>query len=401
MAEMILFRYLGETGRGSIERGEVLAAGAAQARQQLLSRGLAIVELTPVGRGDGNASSRSRLTTSMTTDFIRMFADLVASAVPVPDALLHIVEAENRRPIRMLAQRVERAVRTGASLSEALAEDPARPPRLLVATIAAGEQSGQLGVALDSLAGRMERARELREMMVGQLIYPLILVGVIFLTLLFLSFFILPQFEAIFEAASAVPPAETRFVLAGGAFFRVFGVWVPVMVVALAWLAQVIWRANPVLGGRVRRGVPILGSALAALDVAGFSRTMGTLLSTGVPLVRAAEVARDAVSDIAVRIKLGEVIELVRRGLSLSQALTRAGVMPDDLVRQVRLGEATGELDRFFTRAAVRYERDAESRIKRMVELLGPSLIVLLGACVGGVIAAVLSGVLSLNDAIY
>ncbi|WP_323760989.1 type II secretion system F family protein [Maricaulis sp.] len=395
------FRFLGETAQGAMESGELLATDIDQARQKLEARGLAVVELTPATRRQHLISGRASLNTRMLSDFTRSLADLVQSAVPVPDALQFIIDAESQRPIRLFAERIERAVRAGSSLSAAMAQDPAQPDRLLVSAVAAGERSGQLGVALGHVADRLERARDIRDMLVGQLVYPVILVGVIFLTLLFLSFFILPQFEAIFQAAGANPPVETRLVLSAGSFIRQFGLWLPAAAAFLAWCLMQVWRRNPLLAGRLQRSIPILGPAMTALDAAGYSRTMGVLLGTGVPLVRAAEVAAETISNVGDRTHLRAAIDAVRGGRALSQALTQVGGMPDALIRQIRLGEASGDLGRVFIRAASRYEREAEGRLKRLTELLGPTLIVALGSCVGIVIAAVLSGVLSLNDAIY
>ena len=395
------FRFLGETAQGKMESGELRATDSDQARQRLESRGLAVVELTPVRQRQSLFSRRTNLNQRMLTEFTRGLADLIQSAVPVPDALQFIIEAESQRPIQLFAERVERAVRGGTSLSQAMEQDPARPDRLLVSAVAAGERSGQLGVALGHVADRLERARDIRDMLIGQMVYPAILVSVIFLTLLFLSFFILPQFEAIFSAAGANPPVETRLVLSAGTFIRQFGIWLPAAAACLVWGALQIWRRNPLLAGRLQRSVPVLGPALTALDAAGYSRTMGVLLGTGVPLVRAAEVAAESVTNVGSRTHLRTAIGAVRGGRPLSQALTQAGGMPEALIRQIRLGEASGDLGRVFIRAASRYEREAEGRLKRLTDLLGPALILVLGGCVGIVIAAVLSGVLSLNDAIY
>jgi general secretion pathway protein F len=398
MSERRLWRYLGETSSGDVERGEIAAASRDQAASQLAARGVIAVEIRPADR---KQTALGPLSSGEVANFTEELAELLTAGLPLQPALASLQEGEKRRRLKAFIERLEVAVRSGRSLSDALRTDPASPPRILVALTAAGEESGELAAGLKSLAARLKRAQTLSRELIGQLVYPLALIALIFLTLVFLAFFVLPQFEGVFADAAVQPPAETRFVLAVAAFLRAYAVWIPAGLVAVVWLGQQGGARFPRALSLAKRGIPVLGSALWRLDAASFARTLGVLLEAGLPLSRAESVARDAVSDAAMRDGLTAAATRLRGGVPLSTALDEYATLPGDLVRQIRLGEETGELGQFLIRAADRYERSAQMRLTRAVELLGPVLIVILGACVAGVIAAVMSGVLSLNDAVF
>ncbi|OLF71724.1 hypothetical protein AWH62_11320 [Maricaulis sp. W15] len=400
MSDLRLWRYLAETASGGVERGEILASSSAQAHQLLAARGVVAVEIIALGTAS-RSQQAGGLTDNHIADFTEDLAELLGAALPIHDALASLADGEGRRVLRGFILRLEASVRGGRSLSEAMRSDPARPPRILVAMTAAGEESGQLAATLSDLAARLRAEQVLKRDLAGQLAYPAVLVCLIYLTLVFLAFIVLPQFETIFADAVVEPPPETRFVIAVGAFLRIYAVWIPVGLVGLAWLARTVLARFPIGASRLRRAVPIVGQALWKLDAAAFARTLGVLLKAGLPVNRAESVARDAVGDPGMRNGMSRAADRIRAGITLSRALDEQNILPDDLVRQVRLGEETGELDTFLLRTADRYERMARSRLSRALELLGPILVAILGICVAGVIAAVMSGVLSLNDAVF
>jgi type II secretory pathway component PulF len=400
VSEPRLWRYLAENASGGVERGEILASNSTKASQLLAAQGIVAVEVREVGSSGGSETS-GRLPSAHIADFTEDLAELLGAALSIHDALASLAEGETRRRLREFILRLEARVRGGHSLSASMKADPATPPRILVAMTAAGEESGQLAATLSDLAVRFRAEQALKRDLAGQLAYPAVLVCLIYLTLVFLAFIVLPQFEIVFADSAIEPPPETQFVIGVGAFLRTYAIWIPVAVVGLAWLARTAIARFPIAATRIRRTLPIVGPALWKLDAAAFARTLGVLVKAGLPVNRAEHVARDAVADPGMRDGMSRAADRVRGGTALSRALDEQNILPGDLIRQIRLGEETGELDVFLLRTADRYERMARSRLSRALELLGPVLIVILGACVAGVIAAVMSGVLSLNDAVF
>jgi len=400
--EMINWRYVAERNNGQIVKGQLSATSENEALRKIRAMGVSPVELAPAGQEDSVFSGgRARLNHKETLEFVRSMADLIGAGIPVRDALASLVAREKRPVLKRFLERVEGQVRGGEALSAALEADPARLPRAVIALTKAGEASGLLGRNYSDLSAQMEEEDALRQELTGQLAYPIALIVLISLTLVFLSYFVLPQFETIFSDSGAIPPAETRFVLSAGEFLRNYAVWIPVggLLIFMA-MRTLAYRYQVGLDAFVAN-IPVMGRVLSKMDSARYCRTLGLLLSTGAPLAQAEAVARSSVNSQRIRNRHGQAAEAVRSGEKLSIALTNAGALPDDALRFIELGEKTGQLDVMLTRSAQLYEREIRNTLKNTVELIGPLMIAILGICVGGVIAAVMSGVLSLNDVVF
>jgi type II secretory pathway component PulF len=222
------WRYVGETADGRTVRGQVDGRNEAEALSRVRALGATPIELAPASRGNSIFSDgRTDLSGAEALIFVRGLADLVEAGIPVRDALICLSDREKRQVLKNFIDRLEVRVGNGDPLSKALQEDVAEPPRLLIALVSAGEASGLLGENLVELARQMDEERELRQELIGQMVYPIALVMLISLTLVFLSYFVLPQFETIFDNAAATPPPVTQFVFGVGAFLRSYAIWIP------------------------------------------------------------------------------------------------------------------------------------------------------------------------------
>ncbi|WP_417469650.1 type II secretion system F family protein [Maricaulis sp.] len=396
------WRYTIEQPDGRLMRGEVVGCSEAEALLKLRALGGMPLELKRAPAATGLFSGRrTHLEASEVLDFTRGIAELVDAGIPLRDALASLAQHERRPALRAALVRVEDQVRHGEAFSKALEVDVGQFPRLLIALARAGEASGLLGKNLVELAAQMEDERSLRQDLIGQMIYPMALVVLISLTLVFLSYFVLPQFETIFLDAGVAPPPETAFVLAVGAFLRAYAVWIPPLIIALAIGMRLLARQFRSGLDRLIQLVPVLGPTLRTLEAARYCRTLGLLLASGQPLSRAEVVARSTIASPGLQARYAVAGDAVRAGESLSVALGRQRVLPAQALRFVELGERTGRLDVMLNRAAKLHDREVRNMLKSSVELIGPVMIGILGLCVGGVIAAVMSGVLSLNEVVY
>jgi len=396
------WRYVGETVDGRTIRGQVDGRDEEEALSRVRALGATPIELAPAARGNSIFSDgRTELSSAESLIFVRGLADLVEAGIPVRDALICLSDREKRPVLKGFIDRLETRVGNGDPLSKALQEDVAQPPRLLIALVSAGEASGLLGENLVELARQMDGEHELRQELIGQMVYPIALVVLISLTLVFLSYFVLPQFETIFSDARATPPPETQFVFAVGEFLRTYAIWIPaLMILALIALQTMARQFAAALSAFVLR-IPMVGTTLMKLDAARYCRTLGLLLASGASLTKAEGVARMSVGSAFLQRRHERVANDVRSGLSLSAALEQHKALPSDALRFVELGERTGRLDTMLARAAALYDGEVRNILKQTVDLIGPLMIAILGLCVGGVIAAVMSGVLSLNDVVY
>ena len=400
-----LWRYVAEDDRGAVVKGAVSAPDADGALSQIKAQGLAPIDLDEDRKSSLSLFSLSKRGNSLAekdlADFCARMADLLTAGVPASKALSLIAEQPGRRALKDFAARLQGQIRKGQPLSEALAQDPARPPRIMIALTASGEALGDLGGQFSRLAAGFEARAALRKELIGQLIYPAALFVLIMLTLVFLSFFVLPQFETVFITSDASPPPETLFVLAAGAFIRTY--WLSVFlgfVVARGAAKMAMRRYRRRVEAAVLQ-VPVIGSLAGKIETARYCRSLGELLCGGMPLARAMPIARAAISNGKIS-DLASVIENdVRNGTPLSKAVDKAGGLHKESISFFELGEETGNLGVMTSKAADYFEQHITVVLKRFAALSGPIMTAIMGLMTAGVIAAVMAGVLSLNETVY
>lgn len=397
-SERRLWRYVAEKPGGELLKGEVAARDENEAVRQVQALGAAPLEVKPVRRSTG---VRGKLSNAEAAQLVRGIADLVTAGLPLKDTLASLAERETRPRLKAVIERLDARLKGGDSFSAALRADPAGLPRPMMALAEAGEESGLLGRNYTDLAEQMERDESLRQEVTSQMIYPGALFFVMVLTLIFLAHFVLPQFDSVFADARMEPPAITTFVLNAGAFLRDWAAFLPAGLVVILLAARTAARMWPLAIERFIGLIPLLGATRFRMEAVRYCRVLGLLLSAGSPLARAETVARDTIGPEGLRQRHALAAEAVRAGESMSEALARYNALPDDALRLISLGEKSGNLDAMLLRAAEYHDREARTTLKRAVELISPLMIVILALCVGGVIAAVMLGVLSLNEIVF
>ncbi len=401
MSDLMLWRYVAETASGDARRGEIRAASEREAAAALRADGLRPVRLNSARAPAASGPAGSRLDPATHARLMRGLADLVGAAIPVRDALTALARRETKRKPRAFLERMTSKLEAGDSLADALALDPSNPPRLASAMAAAGESSGRLGPALDALADALEANIELRREIIGQLTYPAFVLVLFFATIAGLSYGVLPSFEPLFRDAAGATPPETAFVLAVGAVVRAYA---PILLIAaLAGVLAVgrLFRARPGLAGALLDRLPVVAGVRAQMDASRYARVLALLLENGRTLARAEPTARGLVASPDRRARLERAATAMRDGASPAAALKAEAALPDDMVDFFDLGERTGELAKLLNRAAQLYDLRSRRAVKQAVVLLGPALIAVLGVITAGFIAAVMSGVLSLNEVVY
>jgi general secretion pathway protein F len=333
--------------------------------------------------------------------FTQQLATLVEAGLPLERALVVLGEVAPSRRLRQIVQDVTQSVRAGSTLADALARHHPRPfSRLYVNTVRAGERGGVLELALRRLAEHLDAVRELREAIVSALIYPALLAVVGTGAVIFLLTFVLPRFAVILADLGQALPLPTRLVLAASDALIAYW-WVLAaagLALAVAW--QAVARSE---GGRRQLdagllGLPIAGDVLHKVEIGRAIRTVGTLLSSGVPLLGALDVAREGAGNRVVANALGAVHDGVKRGEGLARPMAQTGAFPTLVVHMVRVGEETGRLDDMLGRVAGTYEREVRVAVRRLVATLEPAIIVVLGLVALGIVLAILLAILSVNE---
>jgi general secretion pathway protein F len=333
--------------------------------------------------------------------FTQQLATLVEAGLPLERALVVLGDVAANRRLRQIVQEVTQSVRAGSTLADALARHHPRPfSRLYVNTVRAGERGGVLELALRRLAEHLEAARELREAIVSALIYPALLLVVGAGAVVFLLTFVLPRFAVILADLGQTLPLPTRVMLGASDAFVTYW-WAiagAVLVLALAWQAVVRSDGGRLWVDQALLALPIAGEVFRKVEVGRAVRTLGTLLSSGVPLLGALDVAREGAGNLVLQNALAAVHGGVKRGEGLARPMAATGTFPPLVVHMVRVGEETGRLDDMLGRVAGAYEREVRVAVRRLVATLEPAIIVVLGAVVLAIVLAILLAILSVNE---
>jgi general secretion pathway protein F len=390
----------GELQKGTLQASSQSAAVAELGRMQMIPVDLrALTNRVPAWLVRP-LHLRRRLSTRDIVTLTQGLASLLKAGL-VLDRALHIMGVTSeRRGIRSLCLDLERRVRAGSNFADALSEHRGLFPSYYIAMARAGELGGSLPDGLERLGSFVERAAAIRERIVSSLIYPAMLAAMILVTMILVLTVVLPRFRTLFQESQAQLPWATRGVLALGDLVGAYG-WLCLAVIVLgAFLLYRAWH-HPVRGPRLalwllkaRWTFGLIGKT----QTSRFLRTIGTLARSGVTLPQAISVALGMLQNRALVAAASEVHTRLKEGQELSLLLDRAEVFPKAAVQLARVGEETGRLDELLVEAADTLDREAQGTIDRLLSVLVPSVTIVMGAIVAGLIASVLVGILSLND---
>lgn len=397
------FAYRAATPEGRTVRGVEEAASAGALERLLTGRGLLPLEVTPpraaeeAGRGRRSSVLVSRR--ADVTDFFVTFAALLQAGLPLDRALEVAARGAARADVADAIAGVRQRVREGGQVAEGFAAHPELFPPVVVGLIRAAERGGHLAESVRRLADHLERERALKARITSAMVYPLLMLCVGGGALAVLLLFVLPRFVALLQDTGGTLPRSTAFLIAVSTFGTRGWPWIALggSIVALAYVG---WRSSE--EGRERTDaiflrIPVVGALRARHATARLARTLGTLLTGGVPLLSAIEIAQGTVGDAAVAADLQRSREAVRRGEAFSDSLARGRAFPYAFLRLVEVGEETGELDAVLERAAGLLEAELERRLERLVALLEPGMIVVFGGVVGFVALALLQAIYGIH----
>lgn len=350
--------------------------------------------------GGAGIFRKSRVTQDDVAVFTQEIATLLRAGLPLDRCLEILIELSANESVRELMTQVREDVHAGAALSAAMEAQTGVFSRFYLNMLRAGEAGGALDVVLQRLTEFMERSRELRETVKSALIYPAILVSVAVLSVVILLVWVVPQFSMMFEESGKALPMPTQIVIAAGDFFRHYW-WAPILggIGLYSWFSRQLREpASRYKWDRRFLSVPLLGDLVAKLEVARFSRTLGTLIGNGVTLLTALSIVKETLSNSVMSEGIGVVAAQLKEGKGLGRPLMETGLFPKLAVHMVMVGEETGKLQEMLIRIADVYDREVHSAVKRMLALMEPVLILGLGLVIGGIIMSILVAILSVND---
>ncbi|MCI0653685.1 MAG: type II secretion system F family protein [Methylococcaceae bacterium] len=334
-------------------------------------------------------------------EFTKQLATLLNSGLPLDRSLALLVDlVAEESSLRPIVIRVLEKVRGGSPLSEALESQQGIFSRFYLNMIRAGEAGGGLEGVLDRLSEYLERSKELRGTVTTALIYPIILVIMAALSLLVLLTFVVPQFQEMFASAGKELPLPTRIVVATSEFLQNFwwGIGLIVLAVYLTMRGQFANPNSRYVWDRRLLSMPLLGDLITKLEVASFSRTLGTLLGNGVSLLAALSIVKETLNNRILAEAVEKAANSLKEGGEMTTPMIESGRFPKMAMQMIQLGEETGSLQEMLNRVAVTYDREIRTTIERLLTLLEPVLIVGLGLLIAGIIISILMAILSVND---
>ena len=331
----------------------------------------------------------------------QQLATLVEAGLPLDRALAIQAELAPTPRLRTIVADVLKSVQGGAPLADALARHHPRPfSRLYINMVRAGEKGGVLEATLRRLAAFLDEAQEFRDALVSALIYPVLLAGVGATAVVFLMTFVIPRFAAIFEDLGATIPLPTLILLEASGFVLRAWRWLALLAAGLVLGTRMIVATPP---GRLRADrlllrLPLVGSLIVQTEAARLTRILGTLLRSGVAMIPALTVVRDMLDNQVLARAVGGLADGVRRGAGLAQPMAEARTFPALAVHMVRVGEETGRLEETLLQVAASLEADTRKLVKRLVALVEPCIILVMGLMVGFIVVAMLMAILTVSD---
>jgi type IV pilus assembly protein PilC len=334
--------------------------------------------------------------------FTRQFATMISAGLPLIQCLEILEEQIDNKAFQKTIGGMRSAVETGTSLSEALAKYPKVFSSLYVSMVSAGEMGGVLDVVLDRLAIYLEKINALRRKVKGAMAYPALVMLIAILVTLFLLTFIIPSFSRLFAESGLALPLPTRIVMGLSNFLLSNWYYIFLGLIVLAYSVRRFYHTE-VGRRRIDRlllKVPQIGSVLLKSSIARFTRTLGTLLESGVSILDALDITANTSGNKVIQEGILEVKKGIERGTTIAEPLKKSGVFPGMVVQMVGVGEKTGDLDKMLNKIADFYEEEVDVAISALASIIEPVMICIMGVLVGGMVVAMYLPIFNLANAI-
>jgi type IV pilus assembly protein PilC len=338
------------------------------------------------------STAMGRVSSKLLTQFTRQLSTLIDAGLPILRCLSILEQQQKPGILRVTLRRVREDVEGGSSLSEAMARNPKVFNRLYVNMVAAGETGGVLDTILSRLSDFLEKAQWLRRRVIGAMIYPIAVIVVAALIVTGIMVVVIPKFQTIFKDMGASLPAPTKMLLATSKWF-VAGGWLVVLFAPLGvfiiFRVMRLSRGGRMLGDKVKLRIPLVGKILSKTAIARFSRTLGTLIEAGVPILEALNITRNTAGNEVFARAIGEVHDSVREGETFADPLRASKVCDPIVVNMVDVGEETGDLDKMLLKVADNYDDEVDATVTALVSVIEPIMVVILGGVCGFIVVAI------------
>ncbi len=387
---MAVFSYRGRASSGTIT-GELEADNRLAAVAALRARGVVATQVQekkvkpPAPKKIGGKVSDAELAI-----FTRQFSTMIDSGLPIAQALNILAEQSDSKPLREVTAVIAKDIEGGSTLADAFRKFPRIFNDLFTNLIEAGESGGVLDVVLQRLSLYIEKAAALKRKVKSAMVYPVTIISVAMIVVMFMMIFIIPTFAKMFKDLNQELPLPTRIVLGISDVIRTWfwamglAVWGGLYAFKRYYASE---RGSVVIDALALK-VPVMGMLIRKVAVARFTRTLGTLISSGVAILEALRITARSSGNRVVEKAVMNARAAVTSGRTLAEPLRQAPVFPAMVVHMISVGETTGALDAMLSKIADFYEDEVDAAVGALTSLMEPLMIVFLGVCVGGIVVA-------------
>jgi len=414
---MPVFEYKGVNAQGKVKKGLVDAENVRNAKERLKREGVFIQDIRQTNKEAAAGSEGGNKLLSKEIDIFsflrtvsqqevtimtRLFANLVGAHIPVVDALTAIIDQVENPQFKKVLSQVREDVNEGSSLSEAMSKFPKIFTPLYSNMIRAGESSGSLNIVMNRLADFTEHQFALGSKVRGAMTYPVIMLIFAFLVIGVLFVVVIPKITTIFEDAKIALPIQTRLLIGISEF--VAGYWFLILPM-IGFIIYGFKRWKNTKTGRMRWDrfklhVPLFGELNIMIAVSRFSRTLGTMLSSGVPLLTAMDIVKNILGNVILVDIIEKAREEVREGESIAVPLRNSKEFPPIVTHMIAIGEKSGELEEMLEHISRTYDVQVESKLNTLTALLEPAMIIFMGIVVVFIVMSVLMPIMQINQSV-
>ena len=397
------FSWEARSKTGTTQKGEMEAPNVAQVEAQLKRfgfTGITVKELGKVAKLGGFRGAK--VDTKDLVVFTRQFATMIDSGLPLVQCLEILASQQENKFFKTILYKVKEDVESGSTFADALKKHPKAFDELYVNLVAAGEVGGILDTILSRLAAYIEKAMKLKKQVKGAMVYPITILSIAVIVIGVILVFVIPTFAKMFADFGSELPAPTKLVIALSNFLKRYIIF---MIMAFFVASSLFKKYYATPKGRktvdaLALKLPIMGPLIRKVSVAKFTRTLGTMMSSGVPIMEGLDIVAKTSGNKIVEEAIYKVRQAISEGKTMADELGVSGVFPPMVVQMISVGEATGAMDAMLNKIADFYDDEVDDAVGALTAMMEPLLMVFLGTTVGGLVVAMYLPIFKLAGAV-
>lgn len=397
---MAQYNYKAMDKNGKAKKGSIEAINLDKAKEKLKSEGLIVQDIKE--QGTGKKGGGKKVKDKDLAVFCKQFSAVLNAGVTIISALEMMSEQLENKTLKRALQEAQAYVQKGGTLADAFKLNPKVFPPIMINMTAAGEMSGNLEICFDRLTTHFETANALHSKVKGAVTYPIVILIVVVAVVSVLLVGVIPQFSQMFDDLGSELPAATQMLVNLSNFLQHKWLILVIVVAAIVFGLKAFGKTEPgsLMYAKIGIKFPLFGNLTIKSAAATFSRTMATLMASGISLIDAVEQVAKMINNRIIREALLDAKTQIAKGVPLSKPLRDCGIFPPMLPQMTKIGEETGNIEDMMDKVADYYEMEVNDATDALTAAMEPMIIVIMGVVVGGIVMAIYSPMLSMYDAV-